>query len=85
MSNKSAMEERLIAKFNATLGSDFKELHKSKYLVEGFKQDYVDIQNKVNNNPLIKKIIKFQQKQLFYSWALKVDPILKWRKLLITA
>lgn len=41
------MNERIIEKFNREIGSDIKNLHKCKYLIENFKQEFNDIEGKV--------------------------------------
>lgn len=41
------MEERIINKINKEIGSDIKNLNKSKILLNAFKQDIINIELKV--------------------------------------
>lgn len=51
------MEERIINKINKEIGSDIKNLHKSKILLNAFKSDIKNIEKKVRLNLIYEKKI----------------------------
>lgn len=42
------IQERVIQKLNKEIGSDLKNLHKAKYVLQNYKQQYEDIDGSVS-------------------------------------